>query len=287
MKTKLILFISLLTVGFFSCDDDEKPVDPIYEFVSFAEESVNLNELDNSEEAYPIVVQLWAFKPHKEDITLNLEAVGNNTAKDIDFTITPGNTITIPKGRLTSDTIWVKTINNNSGSNDPRTFDLKLVSASDADIKLGLGITNPTNKEVTFNISDDECTLTPDVYETSLDVLISTDGSEMGTNVAQATVTGNTVELTGDLIWYGPMDDPLVLTLVPESAGATKGTVTFGSQFLGTANDGYEYTFTQVGTGTYNVCSGTIVITYDTSYRAVGDTDWTPWQRVINSIQIQ
>jgi hypothetical protein len=83
------------------------------------------------------------------------------------------------------------------------------------------------------------------------------------------------------------MDDPLVLTLTPEFAGATKGTATFGTQFMGTANDGYEYTFEQVGAGSYNVCSGTINITYKTSYRAVGETDWVPWQTVTNFYQLK
>jgi hypothetical protein len=288
MKNKIIgVWMAILAIGILSCDDEKNIEDPIFEFVSFKDESpVNINELEYSTKAYPVVIQLWVFKPYAQDITLNLNVTGHNATEGVDFTVEPSDAVTIKAGSMTSDTIWVKTIDNTAGSANPRTFDVEITSASKSDIKIGLGIADPKQKSVTFNISDDECTLTPAIFATTLDNLINTDGTDQGTNAAVGVVVGNTVSVTGDLIWYGPMDLPLVLTLTPESAGATKGSVAFGEQELGTANDGYEYKFIQAGEGTYNVCSGTINIEYNTFYRAVGETDWTPWQLVKNTLTI-
>ena len=285
MKIESKIFLILLAMVI-SCKEDDAIKDPIYEFVSFKEEGpVNVNEFANSTEGYPVVIQLWAFEPYKDDITLQYTVSGTNADAGVDFTVTPANTITLKAGKLTSDTIWVNTIDNGSGSAEARSLKIALTSVSKTDIKIGLGITDPRQLALTFNILDDECSLTPDIYSADLDVLIGIDGDTRGTNHAVGVLAGDELSITGDLIWYGAMDDPFVLTLVPDAVGSTKGSVTFGSQFLGTANDGYEYTFTQVGTGAYDVCSGTISITYDTSYRAVGDTDWTPWQRVTNLFQ--
>ena len=74
MRTKITFLIIVLCTGIFSCDDDENtPVDPIYEFVAFAgESSVNLNELDNSEEPFPLVAKLLAFDPYAQDVDLDI-----------------------------------------------------------------------------------------------------------------------------------------------------------------------------------------------------------------------
>ncbi|HMJ70273.1 MAG TPA: hypothetical protein VK508_15320 [Cyclobacteriaceae bacterium] len=286
MKIESKIFLILLAVAI-SCKEDDAIQDPIYEFISFKEEGpVNVNELANSSEGYPVVIQLWAFEPYNENITLQYTVTGSNATAGVDFTVTPAGSITLSAGKLTSDTIWIKTIDNASGAANDRAFDISLTSVSKSDIKIGLGLADPRQKTLTFNILDDECSLTSAIYSAPLTNLIGIDGSTQGTNAATGVVVGNTVSVTGDLIWYGPMDEPFKLTLVPDAVGSTKGNVTFGSQFMGTANDGYEYTFTQVGTGTFDVCSGTISITYDTSYRAVGDTDWTPWQRVTNFFEL-
>src|SRR6266850_7189309 len=95
MKTKKILFLCALAAIIFSCKKDKEIVDPIFEFVSFAGTSpINLNEFTNSTVAVPVVVQLWAFKPYSEDITLTLEITGNNTQEGVDFTVTPSNALT-------------------------------------------------------------------------------------------------------------------------------------------------------------------------------------------------
>ena len=65
MRTAFIFFAIAAFAGIVSCDDDEATiVDPIYEFIAFdGESSVNLNEFENSEEAFPLTIELLAFKP--------------------------------------------------------------------------------------------------------------------------------------------------------------------------------------------------------------------------------
>jgi hypothetical protein len=281
MKTKLILLISLLTIGFVSCDDEKKTVDPIYEFVSFNENpSVNLNELDNSTEGYPVVVQLWAFKPYKEDITVTLEVTASDATEGVDFTVSPGTTITIPKGKLVSDPIIVKTIDNDNGTDADRRFDLKLKSVSNSDIKVGLGLTNPTNNVVTFHILDDECSNPTSIFNADLTNTLNWGGSDIDKPIT-GELAGDELTVTGDLIDYGGFTGAaLTITLTPEAPGATKGTATFGVQYMGVADDGYEYQFEQVGTGTFDTCSGTVSVEYDIYYMDGGS--WVYWYTVTN-----
>src|SRR5690349_3311709 len=101
MKTKLILIVTILCAGILSCDNEDSVQDPIYEFVSFAGNStVNLNEFNNSEEAYPLTAQLLAFNPYNEDIELTLEITGNNAQENTDFIVTPDDVLKIRAGKL-------------------------------------------------------------------------------------------------------------------------------------------------------------------------------------------
>jgi hypothetical protein len=61
------LFVILFCAVAIACDEDEKITDPVFEFVSIkGSEEANLNESSNSEDGYPIVVQLWASQPYPE-----------------------------------------------------------------------------------------------------------------------------------------------------------------------------------------------------------------------------
>src|SRR5688572_12856211 len=103
MKNFIPLFI-LLCVAIVSCEEESKPTDPIFEFVAFKGPSaVNVNELANSENAYPLVVELKAFKPYSEDLDVSLEITGNNAEENVDFTVTPGELVKIRAGKLVSD----------------------------------------------------------------------------------------------------------------------------------------------------------------------------------------
>ncbi|HET6541309.1 MAG TPA: hypothetical protein VFG46_12545 [Chryseolinea sp.] len=285
MRTKIIFLSFVLCAGIFSCDDDENtPVDPIYEFVAFAgESSVGLNELENSGEPFPLVAKILAFEPYAQDIDLSLEITGSNAQENTDFVVTPHDIVKIRAGKLVSDTIWIKTIDNTAGTDIERSFQIKIKSVSQPDVKIGLGLADPKNAAVTFNILDDECSLTTDIYNTTLSNSIGGLNGD-GTKPAEGVLTGDKIKLTGDLLNYGPFSNAsLSVTLTPAEAGSTKGKATFGEQETGTDADGYEYKFVEIGEGSYDVCSGTINIEYEVYYI---DGGWTYWLTGTNSFSV-
>jgi len=282
MRTKIIFLLIVLCTGTFSCDDDENtPVDTIYEFVAFAgESSVSLNEFENSEEPFPLVAKLLAFDPYAQDIDLALEITASNAQENTDFVITPHDIVKIRAGKLVSDTVWIKTVDDAAGTDVERSFQVKIKSISQPDIKIGLGLADPKNAAVIFNILDDECSLTTDIYNTTLSNSINA-----GTiKPVEGVLTGSTIKLTGDLIDYAAFSNAsLLVTLTPDGAGSTKGKATFGEQEMGTASDGYAYKFIEVGEGSYDVCSGTISIEYDIYYE---DGGWVHWYSVTNVFSV-
>jgi len=285
MRTKIIFLSFVLCAGIFSCDDDENtPVDPIYEFVAFAgESSVGLNELENSGEPFPLVAKILAFEPYAQDIDLSLEITGSNAQENTDFVVTPHDIVKIRAGKLVSDTIWIKTVDNTAGTDIERSFQIKIKSVSQPDVKIGLGLADPKNAAVTFNILDDECSLTTDIYNTTLSNSIGGLNGD-GTKPAEGVLTGDKIKLTGDLLNYGPFSNAsLSVTLTPAEAGSTKGKATFGEQETGTDADGYEYKFVEIGEGSYDVCSGTINIEYEVYYI---DGGWTYWLTGTNSFSV-
>ena len=285
MRTKIIFLLIVLCTGTFSCDDDENtPVDTIYEFVAFAgESSVGLNELENSGEPFPLVAKILAFEPYAQDIDLSLEITGSNAQENTDFVVTPHDIVKIRAGKLVSDTIWIKTIDNTAGTDIERSFQIKIKSVSQPDVKIGLGLADPKNAAVTFNILDDECSLTTDIYNTTLSNSIGGLNGD-GTKPAEGVLTGDKIKLTGDLLNYGPFSNAsLSVTLTPAEAGSTKGKATFGEQETGTDADGYEYKFVEIGEGSYDVCSGTINIEYEVYYI---DGGWTYWLTGTNSFSV-
>lgn len=281
MRTKIILIATLFCAGTFSCDDETAITDPIYEFVSFTGgSSVNLNEFANSENPFPLTAKLLAFKPYPQDIDLTLEISGSNAAENTDFIVTPSDVIKIRAGKLVSDTIWIKTVDNAAGDNGARTFQVRISAVSQPDVKIGLGLADPENSSVTFSILDDECSLTTAIYNTTLNNKIN-DGA---TRSAVGVLTGNTLKLTGDLIDYGAFANAtLSVNLTPDGPGATKGQATFGEQEAGSDSDGYQYKFIEVGEGSYDVCSGSVTIEYDIYYM---DGDWTYWYSVTNVFSV-
>jgi hypothetical protein len=284
MKTKIIFLAIVFCAGVFSCDDEETVTDPIYEFVAFdGESAVNLNEFDNSGEPFPLTAKLLAFEPYSQDVDLALEITGSNVQENTDFVVTPHDIVKIRAGKLVSDTIWVTTVDNAAGTDLDRSFQIKIKSVSQPDVKIGLGLADPKNAAVTFNILDDECSLTTDIYNTTLsNSIVGLNGD--GTNPAEGVLTGSTIKLTGDLLNYGPFSNAsLSVTLTPDGAGSTKGKATFGEQETGTDADGYVYKFVEVGEGSYDVCSGTINVEYEVYYM---DGGWTYWISGTNSFSV-
>ena len=263
-----------------ACDEESKPIDPIYEFVAFkGAGSLNVNEFDNREQAYPVVIELKAFKPYTQDLDIALEVTGNNASENVDFTVSPRETVKIRAGRLVSDTIFIKTIDNTSGSTAPRSFDIRIKSISNEEINIGLGLAEPRNASITVNILDDECSETTAIFNGSLVNTLDWGGGDI-LKPATGVVTANSIKVTGDLIDYSPFSNAsIVITLVPAGEGSTKGAATFGDQEVGADSDGYEYKFTQTGQGTYDVCSGEINVAYDIYYM---DGGWVYWYSVSN-----
>lgn len=282
MKTRL--YTILILVGIITaCEDDPKPVDPIHEFIAFkGSPTISLNEFSNSETAYPLVVELKAFTPYSEDIRVSYEIEASNAEVNEDFTVTPAGSVMIRAGKLVSDTIYIKTIDNETGTALERSVGIRITDVDKENIKIGLGITEPKNAAVTMNILDDECSETTGIFNASLLNTLDWGGGDVE-KPATGVLTGDKVKVTGDLIDYGAFPNAsITITLTPQSEGSTKGTATFGEQVAGTDNDGYEYKFIQTGEGTYDVCSGVINVAYDIYY-ADGGT-WVYWYSVTNAI---
>jgi hypothetical protein len=224
-----------------------------------------------------------AFDPFAQDIDLTLEITGSNAQENIDFVVTPHDVVKIRAGKLVSDTVWIKTVDNAAGTDVDRSFQIKIKSVSQPDVKIGLGIADPKNAAITFNILDDECSLTTDIYNTTLSNSIKGLNGD-GTKTAEGVLTGNKIKVTGDLLNYDPFSNAsLSVTLTPAGAGSTKGKATFGEQETGTDADGYVYKFVEVGEGSYDVCSGIINVEYEVYYM---DGGWTYWISGTNSFSV-
>jgi hypothetical protein len=284
MKTKIIFLSILLCAAVISCEEEKAVSDTVYEFVSFRAETVSVDEFDNSTESYPVIVQLWASKPYSEDIDVTLEITGHNAVKDVDFTVTPDQSVKIRAGSLVSDTLFIRTIDNASGVDDERSFDIKIGAVSKSDIKIGLGIAAPKKSILKVVIIEDDCNGSPlCAYNTGLNNTIN--GSKVNPVEVVLDKGSGKLSVTGDLIDYDVFPAAtLTLTLTPESEGAAIGTATFGEQVAGTDDEGYEYKFVEVGEGSYDATAGTISIEYDIYYMDGGD--WIYWYSVTNVFSV-
>jgi hypothetical protein len=244
-----------------------------------------VNEALNVQNPVPIVVQLYAFNPYSSDITVNFEVTGKNAQQGTDFTLNPGNSVKIKAGSLTSDTLWVSTIDNDEGAPGSRGFDVTITSTSMQNLRIGLGITEPRNAKVSVNIIDDECSGSPlCIFASTMTNTIS--GSTVKPVSSVLDPTSGKITFTGDLIDYGPFSSATVtLTLTPESGGATSGTATFGEQEAGSDSDGYMYKFVEIGEGSYDADAGTISVEYEIFYLDGGS--WVSWYTVTNHFEVE
>ena len=283
---KKIFALCVLTFIAVGCEEDPKPVDPIHEFIAFKGPStVNVDEVLNEQKPFPLIIQLYAFKPYTQDISVDLEVTGHHAEEGVDFSLSPGHTIEVKAGRLSSDTLWIHTVNNDIGSIEERSFDIKITSVSMAGINVGLGLSDPKNSVITVNILDDECSGSPlCIFNGGM---INTIGGETVMPVSVVLDKNNgTITFTGDLIDYEHFSNAsLTLTLTPASEGATTGTATFGEQEVGTDADGYQYKFVEIGEGSYDAVAGTISVEYEIFY--IDGGDWVSWYTVTNVFSVE
>jgi hypothetical protein len=282
LKFQLFLLI-ILPLGFISCKEDEQIEDPIFEFVSFKEGTVLLNEKTHSEEPYPLVAKLLAFKPYNEDIELNIEIIGINAVEGVDFIVLPdASKLLIKAGSLVSDTLFLQTIDNDINSGE-RWIHVTITKTSKPDLKIGLGITEPKNATVRVQIVDDECDGSIEVFNNSTFTNKINGGN---TTLIQGSLIGHELTFQGDIIDYAPFSGAkLVVDLVPYSEGSTAGAVSFGEQEVGADSDGYEYKFVQKKEGKYNVCEESVELEFDVLYLDGGD--WVYWFTADNILIVQ
>lgn len=279
-KFKLLYILTALSSLLTSCgNDDDSAKDQIYEFVSFQKETITVNENTASTVPVPVAIKLLGYEP-KEDITVNLSVTNTNVTEGEDYTLSR-KTLTFKPGNFVSDTLYVSTIDNQQGTDLERSLTINIESISNPEIKIGLGIENPVNASLKVVIADDECSNTVAVFNSSL-----SNQNNKGTTTITSSVTNDLITLVGDIIVYTPFSNAkLELTLTPVSEGATRGTATFDDYDAGTDSDGYVYQFRQSGEGTYDVCSGEIIISFDVYYESGGA--WVYWYTSNNKITIE
>lgn len=280
MKNNKLIIALFGIASLLSCSDDDMIQDPVHEFISFENESITVNENAGDTEPAPITLHLLGYEPG-EDITVNLSVSNNNVEEGVDYTLSSGS-VRFKKGNFISDTLFVSTIDNETGAGFERSFDINIESISKPEIKIGLGIENPANATLNVVIIDDECTETTGVFHSAT----LNNQNHRGTTTISSDLDGDVLTLTGDLIVYSAFSNAsLALTLTPDSEGATKGTVTFDTSDAGTDSDGYIYQLRQVDEGTYDVCSGEIIVSFDVYYKEEGES-WIFWYTSNNKIRI-
>ncbi|MAZ28933.1 MAG: hypothetical protein CL868_17870 [Cytophagaceae bacterium] len=259
-------------------NDDDGPRDEIYEFVTFQKSTATIGENAGTTQALPIALDLLGYMP-KNDMTVSITLDENNIEEGVDYTIS-AKTFTFHPGSYVSDTLYVNTIDNNYGADYERSITLKLSGSSNPDLKLGLGLENPELALMKVLIADDECTETVDIFNTSV-----TNENQYGTYTLDSSVMGNTLKITGDIIGYSSFSNAsLEMQLNPVAEGATEGTVTFDDYVAGTDGDGYEYEFRQAGSGSYDVCAGSVRFTVDIYYMSGGA--WVYWYSSVNTLTV-
>jgi hypothetical protein len=280
MKDYNFLIALAVSILFLSCsDDDSTAADPIFEFVSFQNETLTVNEYGASVKHVPVVLSLLSYET-SEDVTVTLGVTDTNVQEGMDYSLS-SKSVVFKKGSFVSDTLYVSTIDNTIGTDEERSFQIHIESVSNPDIKIGLGIANPKKASLKVIIADDECTETIAVFNSAN----LTNTTESGAHSITGTVNGDVVTLKGDLISYSAFPNAVLdVVLTPISTGATKGSASFDDFGAGTDNDGYVYQFRQIGEGAYDVCTGEITISFDVYYESGGA--WVFWYTSNNVITI-
>lgn len=280
MKIIYFLIFLITTLTIVGCEEDVNLYDfEQYKFVSFIANNITVSEKYSTEngEAYPIFLR-YDGSVLEEDFTVTVKVTPNNAQPGIDYDV-ENTTVMFKAGEIKSEPLLIDIIDNLLNSDQERSLDISIESVSNPKIDVGVGVVNQSNKSSTLFITDDECSKTISIFNSSNLI------SSAGNHTVSGTVTGSKVLLTGNLIDYGPFPNAtLEVTLTPTVEGGTAGAATFEDYAAGTDNDGYVYEFRQNGEGVYNICAGEIEVSIDVYYESGGT--WVFWYTSHNVFSI-
>ncbi len=280
MKTIYSLIFILMALISVGCEEDVSHYDfEQYKFVSFIASDITVPETYSADsgEAYPIYLR-YDGSVLEEDFNVTINITANNAQAGIDYNVA-STTVAFKAGEIRSEPLLINIVDNLLNSDQDRSLTIDIVSVSNPLIDIGVGIVNQSNKSVTLNITDDECSETISIFDAPNLI------SSAGNHTVAGAVADNMVTLTGDLIDYGTFPNAqLGITLTPTVEGGTAGTATFTNYAAGTDNDGYIYEFRQNGEGTYNICTGEIMVSIDVYYESGGS--WVFWYTSQNIFSI-
>ncbi|WP_299551548.1 hypothetical protein [Seonamhaeicola sp.] len=263
---KTILYTAIIFVCL-SCEEEPQLYNfEEFKFVSFIDQS---GEILENGDTYIIALR-YDGSVLTEGFSVNLEIAGN-AQEGTDYSVV-NKVVNFEAGEIKSEPFEI-TIIDNLVVNDiaDKMLEISIASVSNPNIDIGVGKILQSNKAFALKIIDNECT------ESVADVFNSSNiHASYGDSAVSASVSGDLVTLNGNLVGYGSFPDAeLGITLTPVVPGATIGTATFENYAAGTDTAGYEYQFRQNGEGTFDVCTGQIMVGIDVYYLNLGTT--SPW----------
>lgn len=274
-----ILLVSLITIGFAGCSNDENNIiDPVYEFVTFEKFNTTLDEAGNTEIPFETKAKLLVFKPFETLTEISFIVKDVDCVEGVDFNVEPESGILIIEpGEYLSTPLKIYTINNEE-QDDKRTIEVEITGINQPNIKIGLGLTNIKGNKIIASIIDDDILASGvQIFEGSLNCSsIGSDGYG-GTSLTTAAINGNDITIKGNLINYSAFpEQSLTLTFVPDDADAKTGKIKFNNQVVGVDNDGYTYQYRPTDSnGTYDAEAGFIRFSLYIYYQS--GNNWVYW----------
>lgn len=282
MKTLKYIYLIAFILTFSGCEKKAELYDfERYKFVSFVEQEITVGEnySAESESAYPIYLR-YDGSTLDEEFTVELKVTGNNIQEGQDYSVET-TTVVFKAGEVKSEPFFLNIIDNLIDNELDGELTIEIVSVSNPNIDIGVGIVNQSNKSLSVTILDNECSEDIDIFNATL-----SNQTPWDTHTITGTLDGSVVTLVGDLISYSAFSNAtLAVTLTPLAEGAKIGTATFEDYNAGADSDGYEYQFRQVGEGTYDVCAGEIKIEFEVYW--LNGSSWSYWYTTSNIITIQ
>lgn len=287
MKTFKLLLFFCLGLLWASCEDEPELYDyEKYKYVSFIDTEISISETysvdavaEGKEEGFPLYLR-YDGSVLEEDFTVELDIVENLAQEGVHYTVAT-KTVLFKAGSIKSEPLYITILDNLVNSDEDGILEFSIKSVSNPTINIGVGMTAQANKELTFNIQDNECDQELDIFNSES---LSLNGKTIkgifdGTN--------SILRLEGDLVDYGPLaNTSLEMKMNPVEQGAKIGTISFDDYYAGTDTDGWEYTYVHGGEGTYDICSGQIKDVNVWIYYLSGGS-WVYWYTATINIDLE